>query len=121
MKTRSHSKTSSSIMKQMPTQNPNPVRKVKQASTQTQVSPQVTTQTGAWNDISKNGDIKDDLAQVYSKIKSAPSYSAKISEFLRRYPVHSIHRRKIVKFPRRRVIARFPFELFMADLIEFAQ
>lgn len=57
---------------------------------------------------------------IYSKIKSVPSYSAKIADFLRNYPVHSIHRRKIIKFPRRRVIARFPSELFMADLIEYA-
>ena len=51
---------------------------------------------------------------------STPSYSAKIADFLRNNQLHSTHRRIVKhKFPRRKVISRFPFELFMADLIEF--
>ena len=60
------------------------------------------------------------LNELYKNIKSAPSYSAKITEFLRHHDVHSKFKRIEKKnFPRRRVIARFPFEIFMGDLIEY--
>ena len=53
-------------------------------------------------------------------MKSVPSYGAKITDFLRQHDVHGVYRRIVKKtFPRRRVIARFPFDLFMADLIEY--
>ena len=39
---------------------------------------------------------------------------------MRQNELHSTHRRIVKKkFPRRRVISRFPFELFMADLIDY--
>ena len=61
-----------------------------------------------------------DFEKLYNDVQSIPSFSAKISDFLRQNRLHSTHRRIIKhKFPRRRVIARFPFELFMADLIEY--
>ena len=60
------------------------------------------------------------LTRLYEDISSAPSYSAKITDFLRQNETHSLHRRIIKKvFPRRKVISRFPFENFMADLIEY--
>ena len=60
------------------------------------------------------------MEELYNNIKSTPSYSAKITQFLRENDIHSKHRRIIKKrFPRRRVIARYPFELLMADLIEY--
>ena len=59
---------------------------------------------------------------LYTDITSKPSYSAKIADFLRQHDVHGVYRRIVKrKFPRRRVIARFPFDLFMADLMEFPQ
>ena len=59
---------------------------------------------------------------LYTDITSKPSYSAKIADFLRQHDVHGVHRRIVKRtFPRRRVIARFPFDLFMADLMEFPQ
>ena len=64
--------------------------------------------------------LKEALEKLYTDTKSAPSYSAKINEFLRQNNVHSVHRRIIKKtFPRRKIIARFPFDIFMADLIEY--
>lgn len=64
--------------------------------------------------------MKDKLDILYSDIKSVPNYSAKITEFLRKNDLHSQYRRIVKKkFPRRRVMARFPFEIFMADLIEY--
>ena len=64
--------------------------------------------------------LKDALKKLYEDIESAPSYSAKINAYLRSNTVHSTHRRIVKKiFPRRRIIARFPFDIFMADLIEY--
>ena len=64
--------------------------------------------------------LTEKLTRLYEDISSAPSYSAKISDFLRHNYNHSLHRRITKKtFPRRRVISRFPFENFMGDLIEY--
>ena len=49
-----------------------------------------------------------------------PNYSAKIADFLRQHETHGPYQRISKKtFPRRRIISRFPFEYFMADLIEY--
>ena len=60
------------------------------------------------------------LKELYEDITKSPSFSAKIEAFLKNndnYAVHTPIRRKI--FPRRRVISRFPNDLWMADLIEY--
>ena len=70
----------------------------------------------------KNVSLNDALTKLYNDISSAPSFSSKIEVFLRNNDVHSKHRRIVKKnFPRRKVISRFPFDLFMADLIEYPQ
>ena len=63
---------------------------------------------------------EENLRKLYDDIKATPSLSAKINDFLRKHELHSKFRR-IVKtnFPRRQIIARFPYEVFMADLIEY--
>ena len=67
-------------------------------------------------------DLDKKLQALYDDITKTPSFSAKINQFLRKHELHSKHRRIVKKkFPRRRVIARFPFEIFMADLIEYPQ
>ena len=64
--------------------------------------------------------MKGQLNKVYKNIVAAPSYSAKITDFLRQNDIHGVYRRiSKKKFPRRKVIARFPFEIFMGDLIEY--
>lgn len=72
---------------------------------------------------SENGiTLNDALKKLYEDIKSAPSFSAKIDAYLRSNAVHSQHRRIVKKkFPRRRIVSRFPFDFFMADLIEYPQ
>ena len=83
--------------------------------------PQTTSQTKSKSD-SKNDIWTQKLTRLYEDISSAPSYSAKITDFLRYNKTHSLHRRIVKKtFPRRRFISRFPFEYFMADLIEYPQ
>ena len=60
------------------------------------------------------------MKELYENIKAVPSYSAKITKFLRHNDVHSKFRRIVKhKFPRRRVIVRYPYELFMADTIDY--
>ena len=57
---------------------------------------------------------------MYENITESPSYSAKIESFLKHntnYAIHTPIRKRL--FPRRRVISRFPFDLWMADLIEY--
>ena len=64
--------------------------------------------------------LKRDLEELYTNIRSEPNYSAKIKEFLQAYDLHSKNKRIVKRrFPRRRVIARFPFDVWMGDLIEF--
>ena len=64
--------------------------------------------------------LNENLEELYTNIKSAPNYSAKIEAFLRQYPLHSVNKRITKKkFPRRRVVARFPMDVWMADLIEY--
>ena len=59
----------------------------------------------------------DKLTELYENLRSVPSYSAKVADFLRYHDVHSKHRRIVKKvFPRRRIITRFPFEIFQADI-----
>ena len=66
--------------------------------------------------------MKEKLEELYKNITAAPSYSAKITDFLRHNDIHGVYRRITKKkFPRRKVIARFPFEVCMADLIEYPQ
>ncbi len=68
-----------------------------------------------------SGSGNQDLEQIYSNVKSVPNYSAKIAEFLRNNVNHSVHRRiSKKKFPRRRIITQFPFQIFQADLIEYS-
>ena len=63
---------------------------------------------------------EENLQKLYDDIKATPSLSAKINDFLRKHELHSKFRRIVkTKFPRRQIIARFPFEIFMADLIEY--
>ena len=67
-------------------------------------------------------ELTNKLKLLYEDIKSTPSFTAKINQFLRSNEIHSKYKQIVKrKFPRRKVIARFPFELFMADLFEYPQ
>ena len=72
------------------------------------------------NQSSSEDVVTKNLRELYDNIKEAPSFTAKINDFLRSHELHSKFRRIVKKtFPRRKIIARFPFEIFMADLIEY--
>ena len=63
---------------------------------------------------------KEQLEKLYHDIDFTGSYSSKLSEFLRTTDTPSKFKPiKKRNFPRRKVIARFPYELFMADLFEY--
>ena len=89
----------------------------------TPITPTVPTPTDAPSvDLPDREPSNDKLKELYTNIKSAPNYSAKIKEFLQEYDGHNQYKRIIKKvFPRRRVIARFPFDVWMADLIVYSQ
>ena len=80
-----------------------------------------TTQSNQRNQHGRNeNNLTTELEELYTNIKSVPSYSAKISDFLRNYKLHSINRRIVKKvFPRRRVISRFKNDVWQADLIQY--
>ena len=66
--------------------------------------------------------VKTDLEQIYTNVRSTPSYSAKITEFLKQNETHSLHRRITKRrYPTRKIITHYPFQIFMADLIEYTQ
>ena len=65
-------------------------------------------------------ELTSKLKTLYEDIKSTPSFSAKIDAFLRSNELHSKFKQITKKkFPRRRIVTRFPFELFQADLIVY--
>ena len=80
-----------------------------------------TNEQDSWSGLN-GADLKEKLNRLYQEVKSTPSFSAKISEFLRENQTHSVHRRIVkTKFPRRRIITRYPFQIFQGDLIEYSQ
>ena len=105
---------SKSTPKSIPEQIPEPNPSLRQKSNQ--LPDQETTHGQA--DVS----LQDALDKLYTDINSVPSFSAKINAFLRKNHVHSVHKRIVKKtFPRRKIIARFPFDIWMGDLIEYPQ
>ena len=65
-------------------------------------------------------ELTSKLKMLYEDIRSTPSFGAKIEAFLRSNELHSKYKQITKKkFPRRRIVTRFPFELFQADLIEY--
>ena len=64
--------------------------------------------------------MRQKLKELYNDVRSVPAFSAKIGDFLKSHDLHSKNRRIVKrKFPRRKVIARFPFEVWMADTINY--
>ena len=116
MRTRGREYTPRETRKKVKTVQPEPVQPEPVQSERVQSPIQQATREPV--DVSLN----DALNKLYTDINSVPSYSAKINEFLRKHPVHSVHKRIIKKkFPRRKIIARFPFDIWMGDLIEYPQ
>ena len=110
MKTRNQRKSQPTVENPPSLNQPSPVRQ-KQSQTPAQ-SNQVNSES--------EKTLKEKLDKLYTDIKSVPSYSAKITEFLRQHGTHGPYQRISKRiFPRRRIISRFPFDFFMADLIEY--
>ena len=66
--------------------------------------------------VDANERIQDDLHKIYTNVKSIPSYSSKIAQFLRRNETSSLHKQIRKNFKRRRTIAYYPYDLCMVDL-----
>ena len=67
---------------------------------------------------SKNS-TEQDLAIIYQNVKSTPSYSAKVNDFLRSNPTSSLHRQVRKRFQRRKILCYFPYDIIMSDLIDY--
>ena len=65
------------------------------------------------NDVAQK---EDDLHNIYTNIKSIPSYSSKIVDFLRQNETSSLHKRIRRKFKRRKTVTYYPYDVCMADL-----
>ena len=103
-------------------QSPPRAQKIARSQTRSQQKAAPTQEKQSENQASKPVDVslEDALNKLYTDINSVPSYSAKINDFLRQNNVHSVHKRILKKkFPRRKIIARFPFDIWMGDLIEY--
>jgi len=59
------------------------------------------------------------LREIYTNVKSVPSYSTKIREFLQKNNTSSLFRQVRHKFPRRRIKSFYPFQLMMTDTINY--
>ncbi len=59
---------------------------------------------------------QDALHRLYTNVKSIPSYSSKIIDFLRQNEASSLHKRVRKKFKRRKTVAYYPYDICMADL-----
>jgi transposase InsO family protein len=69
----------------------------------------------------RNGaSFNQNLNEIYHNVKSIPNYSSKIKDFLRTNITSSLHRQVRKKFPRRRIIVHFPFQIIMSDLIDYS-
>ena len=53
---------------------------------------------------------------MYTNVKSIPSYSSKIIDFLRQHETSSLHKRIRKKFKRRKTVTYYPYDVCMADL-----
>ena len=103
-----------------------------QSKKSNQINQKQTTQTKTNNSLPKNNTqlnngktnatLTENLEELYNNIRAVPSYSSKIKEFLQTYDLHSKNKRITrKKFPRRRIISHFPYDVFMADLLMYPQ
>ena len=56
--------------------------------------------------------------QLYSDLTQHGAYTNKILKYLRRNKTHSLFKRKRKKFPRRKIITRYPGNIVQSDLID---
>ena len=64
--------------------------------------------------------INENLNQIYHNVRSTPSYSRKIVEFLRNNPTSSLHKQVRKNFPTRRIVVHYPYQTIMSDLIDYS-
>ena len=61
----------------------------------------------------------ENFDKLYHAVRSVPSYTSKLHEFLRQNKTSSLHKKVRHNFPRRPVLAFYPYEIVMSDLIDF--
>ena len=80
-----------------------------------------TTQSDRNHVIPNNKTVQNEksLEDIYANVRSIPSFSSKIGEFLRKNETASVHKQIRRKFRRRKIVAYYPYEICMADLAFF--
>lgn len=63
--------------------------------------------------------LNKNLDKIYHEVRSVPNFSSKIDKFLKQNPTSSLHKNVRHYFPRRSVLAYYPYEIIMSDLIDF--
>ena len=63
--------------------------------------------------------IETNLTEIYENVKSVPNFTSKIQDFLRKNQTSSVHKQVRKKFPRRRIICYYPYDIIMSDLIDY--
>ena len=73
------------------------------------------------NIIPENIDVQNQarMEDIYSNVRSIPSFTSKISDFLRKNETASVHKQIRRKFRRRKIVAYYPYDICMADLAFF--
>ncbi len=59
------------------------------------------------------------MRQIYENVRSIPSYSTKIADFLRKNATSSLFRQVRHNYPRRRIKAYYPYHIMMSDTINY--
>ena len=80
-----------------------------------------TTQNDRNHVIPNNINVQNEksLEEIYANVRSIPSFSSKIGEFLRKNETASVHKQIRRKFRRRKIVAYYPYDICMADLAFF--
>ena len=75
------------------------------------------------SNVRRNSENSEDtmkkLREIYSNVKSIPSYSSKIQNFLRKNVTSSLFRQVRHNYPRRRIISYYPGHTMFSDTINY--
>ena len=65
-----------------------------------------------------NKTVQDKFNEIYEDLKQPGSFSAKLKLYFRRNETHSLHKNRRKKFPRRKIITKYPGHILQTDLID---
>ena len=63
--------------------------------------------------------LATNLTEIYENVKSIPSFTSKIKEFLNQNETSSVFKQVRHKFPRRHIVAHYSYQIVMSDTINY--